>query len=269
MLNNITLIKYHALGNDYLFLNSEYYPFPSNEFIKTICHRNFGIGSDGLLYGGYNDGRFQVTIINPDASIAEISGNGIRIFARAMLDCDHAHVNEKFDISTTFRTVQCEIISLDKISVDMGIPEFGGNNIPDFLPEGREVIINGKSYLYHPVSMGNPHCVIFVDNLNHEQILIDGPFLETNKEFCTKTNVQFAHVINRSNIEIEIWERGAGYTLASGSSSCAVFAVARRLNKCNSRVQIHMPGGNLVIEEKITGSIIQTGPVTKIAECLV
>ena len=269
MSSKLHLVKYHALGNDYLFLNSADSDVPSNEFIKEICHRNFGIGSDGLLYGGCENGVFELTIFNPDASIAEISGNGSRIFARAMYDLGFVKIGQKFDILTNFRTVSCELSSLENISVNMGKPSFEAPNIPIFRKDGTSITVNGREYRYFPVSMGNPHCVIFVGEIIHEHVLSDGPILEQNLAFPEKTNVQFAHVTNEDNILAEIWERGAGYTLASGSSACAVFAVARKLNKCSKSVAVKMPGGTLKLSENPDKTITQSGPVTKIADCFV
>jgi diaminopimelate epimerase len=117
--------------------------------------------------------------------------------------------------------------------------------------------------------MGNPHCVIFVDELSSEEAKISGRFLEQNPAFPEKTNVQFVKVIDENNIAVEIWERGAEYTLASGSSACAVFAVARRLNFCSDNVKIHMPGGILQVKALKSGSISQLGPVERISTCYV
>ncbi len=261
--------KYHALGNDYLFLDSSRYDAPSEDFIKQICHRNFGIGSDGILYGGYSSDRFQVKIFNPDASFAEISGNGLRIFARAMYDLGNITIGQEFNIFTNFKVVKCQILSEDKISVNMGIPLFNDKNIPIFQIEGINVEVHGRKYRYYPVSMSNPHCVIFTDKIEHKYVLSDGALLEKQIAFPEKTNVQFANVIDDKNIFLEIWERGAGHTLASGSSACAVFAVARKLKKCSMHVDVHMPGGTLSLEENIDNTITQCGPVKKIADCYV
>jgi diaminopimelate epimerase len=261
------LVKYHALGNDYLFVNSAEEAFPEPEFVKQICHRNFGIGADGILHGGISNGEFCVSIINPDASVAEISGNGVRIFARAMLDCGHVAIGDEFSASTGFRQTTCKIISADEISVDMGVPLFSAENLPSKPKSEHHVSVNGRDYTYYAVSMGNPHCVIFTDKLVRERVLNDGPILENNPDFPEKTNVQFAHVTGKNKIEIEIWERGAGYTLASGSSSCGVFAVARMLDRCDPVVDVCMRGGILRVGETQDGTIVQTGPVQRIAEC--
>ncbi len=269
MPKQVLFSKYQALGNDYLFLDSSKYELLSNESIKLVCDRHFGIGSDGILYGGYQNREFHVTIINPDASIAEVSGNGMRIFLCAMHDLGYAPVNSEFPVSTPFKTVYCKIISRESFSVNMGVAVFSGCNIPDFVDSGIDIRVNERSYTYYPVSIGNPHCVIFTDDIIHDNVITDGPVLEENKEFIEKTNVQFANIIDDNNIKIEIWERGAGYTLASGSSSCAVFAVARKLKKCSNVVYMHMPGGDLLLEENTKGEIIQTGPAKKIANCVV
>ncbi|MDR0595857.1 MAG: diaminopimelate epimerase [Puniceicoccales bacterium] len=263
------LVKYHALGNDYLFMDSTKEVFPGPKFVKQICHRNFGIGSDGILYGGISGEKFAVAIINPDASVAEISGNGVRIFARAMLDCGHVAIGDEFYVSTGPRQVMCKIKFANEISVDMGIPLFSAPNLPAESKFAHRIIVNDRQYVCYPVSMGNPHCVIFVDELVHERVLSDGPILENNSAFIEKTNVQFAHIIDKNNIEIEIWERGVGYTLASGSSACGVFAVARRLGQCAPAASIHMTGGTLHAEETKSKTILQVGSVEKIAECII
>ncbi|MDR2720957.1 MAG: diaminopimelate epimerase [Puniceicoccales bacterium] len=262
------LVKYHALGNDYLFINSSEEDFPEPKFVRRICQRNFGIGADGVLYGGVSNGEFCVSIINPDASVAEISGNGVRIFARAMLDCGHVISGDEFSVNTGFCRVICKIISANEISVDIGVPLFFAKNLPAKPKFGHHINVNGRDYTYYAVSVGNPHCVIFTDQLVREHVFSDGPILESNPSFIEKTNVQFAHVVGESKIEIEIWERGVGYTLASGSSSCGVFAVARMLGQCGPTVDVCMRGGILCVEETQGKTIVQTGSVQRIAKCV-
>jgi len=230
------LVKYQALGNDYLFINSAEEAFPEPGFTKQICHRNLGITSDGVLYGGMSDGKFEVVIINPDSSVAEISGNGVRIFARAMLDQGHVAIGDEFCVNTGSRQVMCKVASAGEISVDMRMPSFSASNLPAESALGQSIAVKGRKHTYYAVSMGNPHCVIFVDILVHEHGLDDGPILEDNPAFIEKTKVQFAKIIDKNNIEIEIWKRGTGYTLASRSSFCGVFAATRMLGKCTSEV---------------------------------
>ncbi|MDR0693023.1 MAG: diaminopimelate epimerase [Puniceicoccales bacterium] len=266
--DDLCFVKYHALGNDYLFLDASRFKLPTMAGIKKICHRNFGIGSDGILYGTkVSDNIFKVQIINPDGTTAEISGNGVRIFARAMFDLGLVTPHSEFFVKTFKKTVTCNVLSKDQIEVDMGCPLFKDSNIPYFLCGSSTFTVNGETYRYYPVSMGNPHCVIFVDDLSREEVKTAGPLLECNPMFPEKTNVQFAKILDRNTIAIEIWERGAGYTLASGSSACAVFAVARKLNLCSNNVKIHMPGGILHVKTAKSGNIMQKGPVKQIATC--
>lgn len=268
--DEVVFTKYHALGNDYLFLDATKYERPSIEMVKKICHRNFGIGSDGILYGAkIDDFSAWLEIFNPDGSIAEISGNGTRIFARAMIDNHQFVIGETFEINTAKKSVTATAISNTSVGVNMGKPKFRDENIPYFPLNQGEYVINGKHFVYHPVSMGNPHCVIFVDDPNASDAKTFGPIFETLPEFPQKTNVQFARIIDKNNIAIEVWERGAGYTLASGSSACAVFAISRLLGKCSDNVTLHMPGGDLSLFMVDNGDITQTGTVEKIATCLV
>lgn len=268
--DEIVITKYHALGNDYLFLDATKYERPSLEMVKKICHRNFGIGSDGILYGAkMDDFSAWLEIFNPDGSIAEISGNGTRIFARAMIDNHQFEICETFKITTAKKSVTATAISNNRIEVNMGKPKFRDDNIPYFPSQQGECVIDGKSFVYHPVSMGNPHCVIFVESPSAAAAKILGPIFENLPEFPQKTNVQFARIIDKNNIVIEIWERGAGYTLASGSSACAVFAISRSLGKCSDNITMHMPGGDLSLFMVDNGDIIQTGTVEKIATCFV
>ncbi|MDR1891330.1 MAG: diaminopimelate epimerase, partial [Puniceicoccales bacterium] len=199
--DELCFVKYHALGNDYLFLDASRFKLPSLAGIKKICHRNFGIGSDGILYGTkLGDDIFKVQIINPDGTKAEMSGNGVRIFARAMFDLGQIGLYSEFFVKTSKKTVTCNILSKDQIEVDMGLPSFKDDNIPYFPDSSSTFSANGITYRYYPVSMGNPHCVIFVDELSCEEIKAAGPVLEHNPMFPGKTNVQFAKVIDENNI---------------------------------------------------------------------
>ncbi|MDR1401551.1 MAG: diaminopimelate epimerase [Puniceicoccales bacterium] len=262
--------KYHALGNSYLFLDASEFQLPASAGIRKICDGNFGLGSDGLLHGGkICDGNFSLRIFNPDGSEAEISGNGLRIFSRAMFDLGHVSAGGEFFVKTAKKNVACKVISTGEIEVDMGFPMFRDGNIPFFGEGSFPLAANGKSYECYPVSMGNPHCVIFTAELSSDEVRTSGKILEQNQMFPERTNVEFAKVIDRGSIEVEIWERGTGYTLACGSGACAVFAVAKKLDLCSDHAEIQMPGGSLRLKMLSNGSIIQTGPVERIASCCV
>jgi len=265
--------KYHALGNDYIVLDPKDVPGePAEEHIRRICHRNYGIGSDGILYGPLDtkEADFALRIFNPDGSEAEKSGNGLRIFSRYLWDTGRVRT-EQFTIMTAGGKVSSQVHENgQQVTVEMGRVSFDSAKIPVAGPP-REVIteemqIDGETIEFSAATIGNPHCVILQDEISEALARKLGPKIETDQRFPNRTNVQFMKVLDRANIQIEIWERGAGYTLASGSSSSAAAAVARRLGLCNSQIKVHMPGGQLDITIADDYSITMTGPVTKVAE---
>ena len=269
--------KYHALGNDYIVLDPKTFaPALDAANIKLICHRNFGVGSDGILYGPLPSPRapFGLRIFNPDGSEAEKSGNGLRIFCRYLFDQKLVVENTEFLVDTLGGVVRATIFDGGKvIRVDMGRVSFWSDEIPMTGPR-REVlredlVANGQTFSICAATIGNPHCVIPLTAITDELAKNHGPHLETHPSFPKRTNVQFLQVLDRQNIRIEIWERGAGYTLASGSSSSASAAVARKLGLVDAAVTVHMPGGTLRIEIGDDFAIRMTGPVTAVAEGLI
>ncbi len=265
--------KYHALGNDYIILDPADVPaVPAAEQIRTICRRNFGIGSDGILYGPLKTDRadFALRIFNPDGSEAEKSGNGLRIFARYLWDLKKV-TKRPFRISTPGGIVTAQLAGDgSSVTVEMGKVCFNSAEIPVAGPP-REVInetieIDGRNITFCAATIGNPHCVVLSDDISEAQARRFGPVIERDSRFPNRTNVQFMKVMDRANIRIEIWERGAGYTLASGSSSCAAAAVARRLGLCDSNIAVHMPGGQIDIVVSDDFSVRMTGPVTRVAD---
>jgi diaminopimelate epimerase len=265
--------KYHALGNDYIVLDpADYSRLPAEPEIQRICHRNFGVGSDGILWGPIRDadGRFRVRIFNPDGSEAEKSGNGIRIFSRYLWD-KHLVASTAFPILTLGGEVLSEVAADGRsVRVDMGRVSFNSSDIPVRGEErevlNEEIVVGGQKLNYCAATIGNPHCVVLCPEPTEGLARQIGPLLEIDERFPNRTNVQFMRVIDRNNIEIEIWERGAGYTLASGSSSSASAAVARRLGLCDGEIVVHMPGGRLDITVADDYSVTMEGPVTKVCE---
>ena len=266
--------KYHALGNDYLVLDSkEASELPSKDAIVRICHRNFGLGSDGILYGPLETEKanFGLRIMNPDGSEAEKSGNGLRIFARYLYDTGSVK-NDSFTVDTLGGVVTCQIADgAESITVDMGEVQFGiaptpadgtGQSDPKI---GQSLSFNGKTQTVYVADIGNPHCVLVQDEISAKQAHEDGALIEVHPSFPNRTNVQFLKVIDRENIQIEIWERGAGYTLASGSSSSAAAAVAHRIGLCDRDITVHMPGGKIDIHIDDGFAIRMTGPATRVA----
>jgi diaminopimelate epimerase len=265
--------KYHALGNDYIVIDPQKVKINLNkENIKLICHRNFGVGSDGILLGPVFTGeKINLHIYNPDGSEAEKSGNGLRIFSKYLIDA--GYVKERhFNINTIVDEVSVEVLNYDPvlIKIEMGKVTFKSTEIPVNGQE-REVInepfgINGIFYNITCLSIGNPHCVIPLDEISEDRVKLIGPLIENDKLFPNRINVQLLKVTDRQNIRIEIWERGAGYTLASGSSSCAAASAAYRLGLVDRNVRVTMPGGILDISIDESGCVHMTGPVSRVAE---
>jgi diaminopimelate epimerase len=265
--------KYHALGNDYLVLNPSELAGELDAFrVQRICHRNFGVGSDGILLGPLEskEGDFGLRIFNPDGSEAEKSGNGLRIFSRYL--CDQGLVKEKpFTVMTPGGKVESTVAEGGRsVTVQMGRVSFDSTRIP-VKGAAREVlnetmVLEGEKLLYCAATVGNPHCVVLREEESEDLARRFGPLIEKEPRFPNRTNVQFMKVLDRSHIQIEIWERGAGYTLASGSSSSAAAGVAYRLGLCGGQIAVRMPGGELDIRLSEDFSVQMTGPVTKIAE---
>jgi diaminopimelate epimerase len=265
--------KYHALGNDYLVMDPRNAgPLPSPAQIRRICHRNFGIGSDGILWGPLpsTHAPFALRIFNPDASEAEKSGNGIRIFSRYLYDCGLV-TEAPFTLETAGGLVEVRIQKGGRsITVDMGRVTFDSTKIPVAGP-AREVIndtltVKDRTFTYCAASIGNPHCVVPLASVSPELAHTYGPAIETHPNFPRRTNVQFLQVLDRAHIRIEIWERGAGYTLASGSSSSAAAAVAHKLGLVDDKITVHMPGGEIGIEIGRDFAVRMTGGVTRVGE---
>lgn len=250
--------KYHALGNDYIVVNPNQTAALTAVFIQRICHPHYGLGSDGILFGPLPSETcdFSLRIFNPDGSETEKSGNGLRIFSRYLYDCGLVDT-APFTLETVGGDVTVHVERPDLIHIEMGKIRL---DAPEILT------INGRYFSINPANIGNPHCVIVQDAISVHETSEWGQLIEENGRFPQRTNVQFMKIIDRANIQIEIWERGAGYTLASGSSSCAAAAVAHKLDHCDRDVTVHMQGGQLQIHIDPDHTIHMSGSVTKIAD---
>ena len=266
--------KYHALGNDYLVIDPAHWPnvFTTREIIR-LCHRNFGIGSDGILWGplpACGGAPFSLRIFNPDGSEAQKSGNGLRIFCRYLFDRDLVQ-HAPFKVHTQGGVVEATVHDGGRsVTIEMGNVSFDSTRIP-VAGDAREVIretlnVGGETLTFTSATIGNPHCVVERLATNTADVHRLGPLIETHDLFPERTNVQFLTVQDRGNIAIEIWERGAGYTLASGSSSSAAAAVAHRLGLVDNTVTVHMPGGTIEIKIGENNAITMTGAVTHVAD---
>lgn len=268
-------VKSHGLGNDYFVLNEAELSFQLNEkIIQRLCDVHYGIGSDGILLKVPSENAdFGLKIFNPDGSEAEKSGNGLRIFAKYLYDYGHSS-GKKFTIETPGGIVTAEVTQETSqkaglVLVDMGKAVFSSHSIPVICdePECIDHPLNfiNETFLVNCVSVGNPHCVILRDKLIMAEILKYGSEIENHPLFPNRINVQFAKVLSRTEVEILIWERGAGFTLASGSSSCAVAAIMVKKGLTDRKLTLKMPGGTLRIEIDEAWNIRMEGEVREIA----
>jgi len=263
--------KYHGLGNDYVVLPDTRGDTLGRDAIVRICDRHRGIGADGILTDeSASGGPFEVRIFNPDGSEAEKSGNGLRIFARFLWDSGRVAA-APFAVRTAGGDVRCELRDDGRVVfVEMGRATFSSEQIPVAGPPREAVAesldVSGRTVTMTAVSVGNPHCVVPLDQISEALVRELGPAIERHPLFPNRTNVQLMRVRDRHRIEIEIWERGAGYTLASGSSSCAAAAAAVRLGRCASPIVVAMPGGELEIGVGDDYALTMLGPVAKVAD---
>lgn len=265
--------KYHALGNDMLVIDPAHFGTPlSPDTVRRLCHRHFGLGADGICHGPLPGGgaAHRMRFFNPDGSEAEKSGNGLRIFARYLWDQGYA-AGREFEIEIHGQIVPARVLDdhARQILLGMGRLSFHSADTPVSGPP-REVVeetmtFDGRELTVTAVSVGNPHAVIFVDAPSAEMAQALGPTIETAPLFPNRTNVQFAQALNRHTLRIEIWERGAGYTLASGTSASAAAGAAVKTDRCDWPVTVQMAGGSVVVDAAPDGGVTLTGPVQAVA----
>jgi diaminopimelate epimerase len=263
----IDLIKYQALGNDYFVLDL---PAPLDavvEKLPLLCDRHRGLGSDGLL--AFDPKAMTVRVFNPDRSEAQKSGNGLRI-AAAHAVLQHGAGNQ-FELRTAGGPNPVQVLARNGAEIvselDIGRPSFHAADLPanfDGEPDRVRLETPAGTVEAMLVSVGNPHCVVFGQPATMARCLEIGPYLERHPAFPERTNVQLFEVVDRGRVRVEIWERGAGYTLASGTSASAVAAACMRAGLVNDDVTIQMPGGDLEIRREISGHLVQSGPARRV-----
>ncbi|AOZ91539.1 diaminopimelate epimerase [Paenibacillus crassostreae] len=267
--------KMHGLGNDFIVIYGEQeLPQNANELAIQLCHRFFGIGADGLVYILPSDiADFRMRIINSDGSEAEQCGNAIRCVAKYVYD--HGYVTaDEITIETLGAGAQQVHLhmrdgNVEKVTVDMGEPILDGVQIPTTLTANPivnyPVEVEGNSFQFTAVSMGNPHCVIYVEDACSFDLEKWGSALEVHPLFPKKTNVEFATIRDRSHVDMRVWERGAGPTLACGTGACATL-VSSVLNGTTERsAWISLKGGDLFIEwNEVDNHVYMTGPATAV-----
>ena len=267
--------KFHGLGNDYLV-----YDIIKNKKeletkdIKKICNRNYGFGSDGILVGPYIDGeQIGVKIYNPDGSEAEISGNGVRIFAKYLKDVGYIK-DDYFILNTLGGEVGIKFnnksgtnmtVSMGKLSFDRD--DIGCINTPKEMVD-VDLKFNENIYKCTCVNLGNPHVIIPMEEISREKVCEIGEHAESAEYFPNRINTQIIKIVDRNHIDIEIYERGAGYTLASGTAGCVAAGAAYKLGLVDADVVVHMPGGNLEIAVDDHWNVYMTGEVRYIGEMM-
>lgn len=253
-------IKYHGLGNDFVLIDGRKEKLEKlnlKELAVNICDRHFGVGADGLLIVWPSQkAHYRMQIFNPDGSEAEMCGNGIRCFAKYVFETDQLK-EEVISVETLAGTILPAVIlengKVIAVEVDMGEPSDEG-----------EVTLEG--FNFKKISMGNPHAVAIVDDLTAIDLGTIGPKIENHPHFKNRTNVEFVKILNDKELEVMVWERGAGETLACGTGACAALVAAHLLGKIKRRAIVHLPGGNLDIEWIEDNHVLMRGPAEKVFE---
>lgn len=268
----LVLERYHGLGNDYLVYDLNKNKLDLNKAnVERLCNRNMGLGSDGILEGPFiGEKHMSLRIWNPDGSVAEKSGNGVRIFAKYLKDAGYVQ-KKSYKLITDGGSVEITYLNEDgsRLRISMGKISFISDQVP-VTGERREVInedmVFGRTlYPTTCVSVGNPHCVIPMEEISKPLVCKIGNYSEVARYFPERINTEIMKVIDKNNIAIETFERGAGYTMATGTGACAAAGVAYKLGLTGNKVLVHMPGGELQVEIGQDFEVFMTGDVFYVA----
>ena len=266
--------KMHGLGNDYVVIDNRDAKISDAEAAKLalkLCRRRFSVGADGILFASNSKvADVKMRIFNADGSEAEMCGNGIRCFAKYCYENGIARKSEVV-VETlagnkrAWLTVENGLV--ESVMVDMGVPVLERSKIP-MLGEGtavnEDLQVNGETYKVTCLSVGNPHCVVFVDAVDNFPVEQIGPKIETHRVFPKRTNVEFAQVLNEIEVKVRVWERGCGETLACGTGACATVVAGNLLKKLGDKVHVHLLGGDLEVE--YGERLLLNGPAEKVFE---
>ncbi len=271
----IQFTKMEGIGNDYVYIDATKEDIRlTPEQIQKLSDRNFGIGGDGVIFiRNSNTGDFQMDMFNSDGSSSEMCGNGIRCVGKFVYD--HGLTKDKRPKIETGKGVLTLDLTTDSnqkvtmVSVDMGEPILKPSLVPinwagDAPVINQTIEIQGKTYHFTAVSMGNPHCVIFVEDADHFPVHEIGPLIENHPLFPRRVNVEFVSVRGTDHLYQRTWERGAGETLACGTGACAVLVASVLNGKAGKKVNIDLRGGRLKIEWTEKGNVIMTGPAKEV-----
>lgn len=266
MPKSIPFVKMQGLGNDFVViddetrLSAELLPLTS-EIARKICDRRFGVGADQILWlrapKNKDQADVRMEILNADGSTAEMCGNGIRAVALYLQDRHSKKRQDSYRVETLAGVLEVVIQKSGEVAVDMGVPSFGA--------AGEEIEALGRKFGFIEVNVGNPHAVIFVDDVLQVPLESWGPALESHPRFPKRTNVEFVQILSPREIRVRVWERGAGVTLACGTGACASAVAALFVKSLESPLRVHLPGGALSIHWAGPGKRIQmVGPAKEV-----
>lgn len=271
----IEFTKYHGLGNDFILVDNRHSSEPvlTPEESVVLCDRHFGIGADGVIFAlpAQNGTDYTMRIFNSDGSEPEMCGNGIRCLAKFIADLEGSDAKTEYRIHTGAGVIITELRSDGQVKVDMGVPRLLAAEIlttlaaPDAKVIDVPIEVADKSWSVTCVSMGNPHCITFVEDVSAIALETVGPQFEHHQAFPQRTNTEFIQVIRRDYVKMRVWERGAGVTLACGTGACAAVVAGVLTGKCDRTTAVELPGGVLEIEwSEVSGRIYMTGPAQRV-----
>ncbi len=274
----IEFTKYHGLGNDFILIDNRHQAEPvlTPEQAVEWCDRHFGIGADGVIFAlpGGADTNYTMRIFNSDGSEPEMCGNGIRCLAKFLAELEGVKSTPRsitYRIDTLAGVISPRLEPDGQITVDMGLPRLLAKEIPTTLVAAEEKVVNqplevaGQTWEVTCVSMGNPHCITFVDDVDAIPLSTIGPLFEHHAVFPQRTNTEFIQVVRPDYLKMRVWERGAGITLACGTGACASLVAAILTGRSDRRATVELPGGPLLIEWSASdGRLYMTGPAEQV-----
>ncbi|QSJ20399.1 diaminopimelate epimerase [Nostoc sp. UHCC 0702] len=284
----IEFTKYHGLGNDFILIDNRSTSLPvlTPEQAIKLCDRHFGIGADGVIFAlpGENGTDYTMRIFNSDGSEPEMCGNGIRCLAGFLADLEGLGTRDwglgtgkessypiTYRIHTLAGVITPQLMADGQVKVDMGLPRLLAREIPTTLGDADAKVINqplevaGQTWEITCVSMGNPHCITFVEDVAVIPLATIGPEFEHHPAFPQRTNTEFIQVVRRDYLKMRVWERGAGITLACGTGACASLVAGVLTGKCDRTATVELPGGPLEIEwSEVDQRVYMTGPAERV-----
>jgi diaminopimelate epimerase len=270
----IQFTKYQGLGNDFILIDNRHQsePILTPKQAVQLCDRHFGIGADGVIFAlpAERDADYTMRIFNSDGSEPEMCGNGIRCLAKFIADLESQKKTE-YRIETLAGLISPKLQADGQVKVDMGVPKLLASQIPTTLASAESKVleqpleVEGKVWPVTCVSMGNPHCIIFVEDVASIPLETWGPNFEHHSVFPERTNTEFIQVIQPNYLKMRVWERGAGITLACGTGACASVVAGVLTGKCDRLATVELPGGSLEIEWSISNQkVYMSGPAEKV-----